>query len=154
MAKDKKKKENKEHKARERLLNAGTILFSEKGYAGTTVREIVDRAGVTKPVNLGVKENRELFNMIHNLIFGPPQGSPEYDLDRYHQAMVEAVKTIYREGLERNEVIAADPEDVAALVLGLMDFSFHLEHVFPGSRTSGRPEEILRLAFEGLKKRE
>jgi hypothetical protein len=36
--------------ARERLLEAGIALFAEKGYASTSVREIVARAGVTKPV--------------------------------------------------------------------------------------------------------
>ncbi|GAB4240473.1 MAG: TetR/AcrR family transcriptional regulator [Deltaproteobacteria bacterium] len=35
---------------RERLLEGATALFASKGYAGTTVREIVERAGVTKPV--------------------------------------------------------------------------------------------------------
>ena len=35
---------------RERLLVSASRLFAQKGYAGTTVREIVDAAGVTKPV--------------------------------------------------------------------------------------------------------
>ena len=35
---------------RERLLAGATGLFASKGYAATTVREIVERAGVTKPV--------------------------------------------------------------------------------------------------------
>ncbi|WP_246559410.1 TetR/AcrR family transcriptional regulator [Citrifermentans pelophilum] len=35
---------------RERLLAEGLRLFTSKGYAGTTVREIVEAAGVTKPV--------------------------------------------------------------------------------------------------------
>jgi len=35
---------------RERLLSGATRLFASKGYAATTVREIVERAGVTKPV--------------------------------------------------------------------------------------------------------
>lgn len=34
---------------RARLLHSAAELFSTKGYAGTTVREIVERAGVTKP---------------------------------------------------------------------------------------------------------
>ncbi len=202
MTKDKTQTEIVGHNARERLMDAGTTLFSERGYASTTVREIVDRAGVTKPVlyyyfkskeglfhaildsasekqatllslviqmsgtvldrlirlyrgvSLGVIENHTLFKMIYNLIFGPQQGSPEYDMSRYHQDIVTAIKTIYREGLERNEVTEADPEDVAMLVLGLMDFSFHLEHAFPGSTSPGRAEELLRLAFQGLQKRE
>ena len=36
--------------ARERLLTAALTLFNEKGYAATSVRELVERAGVTKPV--------------------------------------------------------------------------------------------------------
>lgn len=35
---------------RERLLVAALDLFTEKGYAATSVREIVEAAGVTKPV--------------------------------------------------------------------------------------------------------
>ena len=48
------KRERKEAEAggevRERLLSGATKLFAAKGYAATTVREIVERAGVTKPV--------------------------------------------------------------------------------------------------------
>ena len=48
------KRERKEAEAggevRERLLSGATALFAAKGYAATTVREIVERAGVTKPV--------------------------------------------------------------------------------------------------------
>ena len=36
--------------ARERLLETATELFAEKGYAGASVREIVEKAGVSKPV--------------------------------------------------------------------------------------------------------
>lgn len=35
---------------RDRLLFVGISLFASKGYAATSVREIADRAGVTKPV--------------------------------------------------------------------------------------------------------
>jgi TetR/AcrR family transcriptional regulator len=35
---------------RERLLDAAIALFARKGYAATSVREIVEAAGVTKPV--------------------------------------------------------------------------------------------------------
>ena len=39
-----------ENNARERLLETATELFAEKGYAGASVREIVEKAGVSKPV--------------------------------------------------------------------------------------------------------
>jgi len=42
--------EIEEEPVRERLLQAATDLFLSRGYAGTSVREIVAAAGVTKPV--------------------------------------------------------------------------------------------------------
>src|SRR5512145_2176521 len=45
--------------ARLRLLAGATELFKRKGYAGTTVREIVAAAGVTKPVLYYYFRNKE-----------------------------------------------------------------------------------------------
>src|SRR3990172_8554593 len=45
--------------ARERLLKSATELFTRKGYSGTTVREIVAAAGVTKPVLYYYFRNKE-----------------------------------------------------------------------------------------------
>jgi len=44
---------------RQRLLSGAAGLFSTKGYAATTVREIVERAGVTKPVLYYYFRNKE-----------------------------------------------------------------------------------------------
>ena len=44
------RKGNHEPDARKSLFLAGINLFAEKGYASTSVREIVSSAGVTKPV--------------------------------------------------------------------------------------------------------
>jgi AcrR family transcriptional regulator len=38
-----------EHAVRERLLSAALDIFNERGYASTSVREIVEAAGVSKP---------------------------------------------------------------------------------------------------------
>jgi len=49
----------KDRTARDRLLSAAIELFARKGYSATTVREMVDAAGVTKPVlyyHFGSKE--------------------------------------------------------------------------------------------------
>ncbi len=45
--------------ARQRLLAKATALFARKGYAATTVREIVEAAGVTKPVLYYYFPNKE-----------------------------------------------------------------------------------------------
>jgi AcrR family transcriptional regulator len=173
-------------------------LFAEKGYAGTTIREIVAHAGVTKPVLYyyfeskagifrailddaaeqqkailaeamgragtvlerlihlceriyqGVLENRDLLRMIHHLLFGPPQGAPKYDSEQYHRRMVDAIKAIYVEGIASGEAAESDPEDVALVVISLIDFSLHMEQLYPESLDPGRPERLLRLAFRGI----
>ncbi|HQQ77177.1 MAG TPA: TetR/AcrR family transcriptional regulator [Thermoanaerobaculia bacterium] len=38
-----------EHSVEQRLLDAAIQLFTERGYTATSVRELVERAGVTKP---------------------------------------------------------------------------------------------------------
>ena len=45
--------------ARQRLLDAAMRLFSSKGYAATSVRELVEAAGVTKPVLYYYFKNKE-----------------------------------------------------------------------------------------------
>lgn len=41
---------DQETPVQERIINAATRLFAEKGYAGTSTAEIVSAAGVTKPM--------------------------------------------------------------------------------------------------------
>lgn len=48
-----------ESAVKERLLSAALKLFTERGFAATTVREIVERAGVTKPVLYYYFQNKE-----------------------------------------------------------------------------------------------
>ncbi len=50
MAKEQQKDTVDDQGARQRLLEAAIALFAENGYAATSVREIVSKAGVTKPV--------------------------------------------------------------------------------------------------------
>jgi len=189
-----------EANARERLLETATELFAEKGYAGASVREIVEKAGVSKPVlyyyfkskeglfyailewaaNVqqdvlneifesrgtvlerfiflyrrlyeGIQQYKSLYIMIHGLIYGPPEGVPEYDFASFQRCMLEAVKRIYAEGLSAGEIRNVESEEVAFLVLGLMDFSLNMDMVLPELADSQRPERLLRLAFQGLSK--
>jgi AcrR family transcriptional regulator len=48
-----------ESTVKQRLLQAALDLFTERGYAATSVREIVDAAGVTKPVLYYYFKNKE-----------------------------------------------------------------------------------------------
>lgn len=182
------------------LLQAGIALFADKGYAGTSVREIVSMAGVTKPVLYyyfkskegllqaildwaageqetildealrtpgtalevlvhlyhriyqGLMENRQLFRLINNLFFGPPQEAPSYDIERFHRRMVDVIKEICLRGMQRGEVRETNPEEAALLVLGVTDFCFHLDHLHPEAMDPERAGRLLRLAFQGLKR--
>jgi len=187
-----------EQGARTRLLEAGVKLFSKKGYANTSVREIVELAGVSKPILYyyfkskegmfrsildyalkqqehvleealkkpgsvldrltylyrimyrALMEDRNLFKLIHNLIFGPHQEADREGIEQYHRRITDAIKTIYIDGLAKGEVKKASPDEVAFLVLGVLDFCIHLDYVHPELLDQKRPERLLRLAFFGL----
>jgi TetR/AcrR family transcriptional regulator len=195
------KEKNHEPGVRKTLLLAGINLFAEKGYAGSSVREIVSLAGVTKPVLYyyfqskeglfqaildwaaeeqegilqealqspgtaleriihlyrgiyqGLMENQQLFKLINHLFFGPPQGAPRYDIERFHRRMMEVIKEIYLGGLSQGEVREIDPEEATLLVLGVTDYCFHVDYLHPESMDPERAERLLRLAFRGLSER-
>jgi AcrR family transcriptional regulator len=184
--------------ARQRLLEAAVELFAEEGYNDTHVSEIVEKAGVSKPVLYyyfqskeglfytilewaedvqqrvlneifevsgtvfdrfvylyrklyeGIQQYQCLYKMIYGLIHGPPQGAPEYDYASYQSHMFDAVKRIYADGVSSGEIRKADADEVAFLVLSLIDFSLNIDHVMLELADPQRPERLLRLAFQGL----
>jgi TetR/AcrR family transcriptional regulator len=92
---------------RQRLLAAATDLFTRKGYAATTVREIVGAVGVTKPVlyyyfrnkeGIYLELMREAFSRLDELIAGSvgDRGSATQKLlrlcDRTYTLFMENVK--------------------------------------------------------------
>ncbi|MGD9362125.1 MAG: hypothetical protein PVH85_24875, partial [Desulfobacterales bacterium] len=97
-----------------------------------------------------IQEHQGLYAMIHGLIYGPPQGAPAYDFPNFHRQMFEAVKRICIEGLSSGELKKADADEVAFLVLSLIDFSLNMEKIQPEIADPQRPERLLRLAFQGL----
>jgi TetR/AcrR family transcriptional regulator len=195
------RKGNNDLGVKQALLLAGINLFAEKGYASTSVREIVSVARVTKPVLYyyfqskeglfkaildsaaeeldiileealqkpgtalerivhlyrriykGLMEHHQLFKLINHLFFGPPEGAPSYDIERFHRRMVEVIKEIYLGGLARGELRGIDPEEATLLVLGVTDYCFHLDYLHPESMNPDRAERLLCLAFQGLSER-
>ncbi len=81
---------------------------------------------------------------------GPPEGAPSYDFELFQREMVRTIKAIYLEGLAKGEVKQADPDEVAVLILSLIDYSLHLDRVNPDAIDPERPERLMRLAFQGL----
>jgi hypothetical protein len=65
--------------------------------------------------------------------------------------MFVAVKRIYSEGLTAGEIKDADEDEVAFLVLSLIDFCLNIDNAAPELADPKRPERLLKLAFQGLR---
>ncbi len=161
-------------KARERLLRAAVKLFARKGYAATSVNEIVAAAGVTKPILYYYFDNKEgiyieilndaygsldrildqalewegtaiqklrrlaaeSFNLfiekidaarlVYMVFYGPPQGAPSYDYDRYWQRHLEVLQGFVEEGIQRGELRTKNSLDMAMVVTGLLSIAIEM----------------------------
>jgi len=100
--------------ARNLLLASALVLFNQKGYAATTVREIVAKAGVTKPVFYYYFGNKE--GIYLELFDGPLR---EFDAllkgffcegglgSEKLTALFEATFQLYRSNLEKAKLLNA-----------------------------------------------
>ncbi len=151
---------------RERLLTEALRLFTSKGFAAATVREIVEGAGVTKPVlyyYFGSKEglyleimggiskvfeqrimelemlsgtirerliylfsgmfvsahqNLQAVRLAYSIYYGPPQGAPFIDFNRFFDTVYEMVDTLLAEGIEKGEIRKVDRGTLAWTLVG------------------------------------
>jgi AcrR family transcriptional regulator len=94
------------NEAETRLLESALTLFSDKGYEGTSIREIIEGAGVTRPVLYYYFENKE-------------------DLFR------RLVETKFAELTAQIEAIKAETPSCAGRLKGVIRASFHLAEENP-----------------------
>lgn len=190
-----------EGEIRGRLLNVTIGLFAEKGYAGTSVREIVREAGVTAPVlyyyfrskeglyleimsealarfrkllaeterlegpaseklvNLGkgmlglFHEDPRVARIVYAVFYGPPQGTPFFDFNEFHNGMVSSVAKLVEEGVARGEFTEGDMEAKTWAVLGTIHIMMEGELCRP--ECSGGAEglaSIMNVVFMGMRK--
>jgi len=64
--------------------------------------------------------------------------------------MIDAIKAVYLNGVGTSKVKEANADEVAILVLSLLDFCLHMDLTDPESSDLERPGRLLRLAFQGL----
>ncbi len=163
---------------REHLVDVAIELFASRGYAATSVREIVERARVSKPVlyyHFGSKEglyleimrrlertleetvasrdagggtarhrirrlcldiydafseNTAAVRFLNAVFWGPPQGTPDFDVDSLYEPLVAAFRTLVDEGVARGEFRQGAAPDLSFALLGALSFAmdFHLAH--------------------------
>lgn len=123
-----------EETVRGRLLRAAIELFARKGFAATTVREIVEQAGVTKPVLYYYFGNKE------GLFLEMMRGAlAEFD------ATVAAVLELKGSAAER---VTAFLDSVHALVLAHVDVMRVIDSFFYGP-----PQGAPHFDFEAIHRR-
>lgn len=101
------------NEAETKLLESALTLFSEKGYEGTSIREIIEGAGVTRPVLYYYFENKEdLFTRLVEEKFSELVGQIErskYD----HDTCRDRLKSIIRIAFQ----LAEDNPEAVRLIL-------------------------------------
>jgi AcrR family transcriptional regulator len=150
---------------RGRVLVEALRLFTARGYAATTVREIVAAAGVTKPVLYyyfgskeglyleimggisqafeqrimelqesagtvrerllrffsgmfaGAQDNLQTVQLAYSIYFGPPQGAPFIDFNRFFDVMLEMVDALLAEGMKNGEIRPVDRSSLAWILV-------------------------------------
>ena len=95
--------------AERRLLESALHHFSEKGYAGTSIREIIESAGVTRPVLYYYFENKEdLFRRLVDLKFADYVGHIREIMHQFHttrERLKEIMKAAFRLAEEDLQVV-------------------------------------------------
>lgn len=99
--------------AERRLLESALHHFSEKGYAGTSIREIIESAGVTRPVLYYYFENKEdLFRRLVEMKFAEYVGQVRDVIDRYQNT-----RERLREIMKASFLLAEEELQVVQLIL-------------------------------------
>jgi len=123
---------------REQLLDIGRTLFAEKGFDGTTVEEIADKAGVSKPVvyeHFGGKEglyavvvDREVRRLLDRITHSLQGDHPRELLGQAATALLEYVErdTDGFRILVRDSPVASSSGTFASLI---SDIATQVEHV-------------------------
>ncbi len=179
-------------------MDVAVELFTSRGYSATSVREIVEGAGVSKPVlyyHFGSKEGlfleimrrleRALAATVENhdagggtacrrlkrlgldlydafsentaavrfliaVFWGPPQGTPEFDVEALHETLTAAFRRLVEDGVARGEFRTGAAPDLPFAFLGALSFAmdYHLAHP---ERSPGREglARVLDLILSG-----
>lgn len=101
------------NEAETRLLASALRLFSEKGYEGTSIREIIEGAGVTRPVLYYYFENKEdLFRRLVEARFAEFTGQIERIIEEV-QGCADRLKSVIRTAFS----VAEEFPEVVRLIL-------------------------------------
>ena len=145
---------------REQLLDIGRALFADKGFDGTSVEEIADKAGVSKPVvyeHFGGKEglyavvvDREVRRLLDRITASLQGNHPRELLEQAAGALLDYVEkdTDGFRILVRDSPVASSSGTFASMI---SDIATQVEHVLAGEfKSRGYDPKLAGLYSQAL----
>ena len=145
---------------REQLLDIGRTLFAEKGFDGTSVEEIADKAGVSKPVvyeHFGGKEglyavvvDREVRRLLDRVTQALNGEHPRELLEQAASALLDYIErdTDGFRILVRDSPVASSSGTFASMI---SDIATQVEHVLAGEfKSRGYDPKLAGLYSQAL----
>lgn len=139
------------------LMDGGYALFESTvadldAYQGSAKQRIIHFCEVMFDVAI---QNLPVVRLIYSIYFGPPQGAPPYNLDRYYDRMLEIISRLVRTGVERGELRDGDMGDITWTCLSCLNTAIEeqLCHPVPRIDRAGMLR-MLELIFSGIAARD
>ncbi len=97
------------------------------------------------------KKNVPVVRVAHAVYFGPREGVPAFDFNKFDGALADALRQLVEEGMESGELLRARVEDVATAINSVISLCTDLE-LNPHSTPIGCDglHRVLDLIFNGL----
>jgi TetR/AcrR family transcriptional regulator len=88
------------------------------------------------------------------IYYGPPQGAPPFDFDRFHFAFQDRVRRLLVEGRKAGEFQFRRPDDAMWAIIGAMNIAMEVELCHPEMALRKKDlRRVLGLVFEGVSAR-
>jgi TetR/AcrR family transcriptional regulator len=96
-------------------------------------------------------ERKSIVRLILSIYYGPPQGAPPFNLERFFDTMLEVVSGLVREGMSKGEIRQGEVNDMTWVLVSCLNTSIeeHMCHADPRIDRSAMGR-MLNLIFDGL----
>ena len=123
------------------------------------VAEITDRPGNAQERLIrfcqgmldAVREHLDVVRLIYSIYFGTPQGAPHYNLDQFHDRMLEIIGGLIGEGIAAGEFHDHDIRDMTWAVISSLNCAMEEQLCREQPRLDRESlARMLQLVFRGL----
>ena len=135
------------------LMDGAYALFE------STVAELVMYPGVAQQRIIhfceGVfdtgMENMPILRLLYSIYYGPPQGAPSYNLERYFERMLEIISGLIQEGIAQGEIRPGNLNDMTWACLSCLNTTLEEQLCHSSPRIDrAAMTRMLELLFSGI----